>query len=37
MKHVVEYSAVNEAYIEGGKTWKWFIGFIAFIVVLSFI
>ena len=36
MKHVIEYSTENAAYVEGAKMWKWAIWFVAFIVILAF-
>lgn len=35
MKHVVEYSAINEAYAEGAKMCKLDIAFFAFIAILA--
>ena len=32
-RYKVEYTTVNTAYEEGRKTWKWFIGFLAFIII----
>lgn len=34
-RYKVEYTTVNPAYEEGRKTWKWFIGFLVFIVILK--
>ena len=34
-RYKFEYTAVNPAYEEGRKTWKWFIGFLAFIIILK--
>lgn len=31
----VEYTTVNPAYEEGRKMWKWFIGFLVFIVIMK--
>lgn len=30
-----EYTTVNPAYEEGRKTWKWFIDFLVFIIILK--
>ncbi len=34
-RYKVEYTTVNPAYSEGRKMWKWFIGFLAFIIILE--
>lgn len=34
-RYKVEYTTENPAYEEGRKTWKWFIGFLAFIIILK--
>ena len=34
-RYKVEYTTVNPAYEEGRKTWKWFIGFLAFIIIMK--
>lgn len=34
-RYKVEYTTVNPAYEEGRETWKWFIDFLAFIIILK--